>query len=245
MELVRFYSSSISRSLVQLPAEEIHHLADVRRLGRGDKVELFDGIGTLAIAEIIAVSPRKVTLQVQEMQAIPRPAGPQIIIAASVAKGSRFDWLIGKCTELGVDRICPLIFERTVKQPRNPKIAERWRNIAIAAAKQCRRIFLPQIDMPMPLQQGLEMLKKDFPQGRFLFGSLAAQAPPLISIPFGPADVAAFVGPEGGFTEQEEALLQSHGCQPVRLTDTILRTETAALAFSAIFAAQRNRLTVS
>jgi len=244
VELVRFYSSSISKSSVQLPAEEIHHLAGVRRLGRGDKVELFDGAGTLAIAEITAVSPRQVTLQVQEIQAIPRPAGPQIIIAVSVAKGSRFDWLIGKCTELGVDRISPLIFERTVKQPRNPKIIERWRNIAIAAAKQCRRIFLPQIDMPMPLQQGLEMLKKDFPQGRFLFGSLAVQALPLISIPFGSADVAAFVGPEGGFTEQEEAFLQNCGCQPVRLTDTILRTETAALAFAVILTAQRNRLAV-
>jgi len=240
VELVRFYSSSISRSLVQLPAEEIHHLADVRRLGRGDKVELFDGIGTLAIAEIIAVSPRKVTLQVQEMQAIPRPAGPQIIIAASVAKGSRFDWLIGKCTELGVDRICPVIFERTVKQPQNPKIVERWRSIAIAAAKQCRRVFLPQIDIPQPLQQVLENLKKDFPNVRFLFGSLTTQSPALISQPLGSADVAAFIGPEGGFTEQEETLLQSHGCQAVRLTDTVLRTETAALAFAAILAAQRS-----
>jgi 16S rRNA (uracil1498-N3)-methyltransferase len=241
VEPVRFYCRSISKSSVQLSAEEIHHLTGVRRLGRGDKVELFDGNGTLAGAEITAVSPRKITLQVQDVQTIPRPANPQIIIAVSVAKGNRFDWLIGKCTELSVDRICPVIFERTVKQPQNPKIVERWQNISIAAAKQCRRIFLPQIDIPLPLRQVLENLKKDFPNVRFLFGSLAAQAPALISVPFGPADVAAFIGPEGGFTEQEETLLQSHDCQPVRLTDTILRTETAALAFAAIFAAQRNR----
>jgi len=240
VELVRFYCRSISKASVSLSAEEIHHLAEVRRLSRGDKVELFDGAGTLAIAEITAVSSRKVTLQVQEMQVLPQPAGPKIIIAPSVAKGNRFDWLIGKCTELGVDRICPIIFERTVKQPQNSKIVERWRNIAIAASKQSRRIFLPQIDIPQPLQQGLENLERDFPKGRFLYGSLSAQSPTLVSQPLGSADIAVFIGPEGGFTEQEEVFLQNHLCQPVRLTDTVLRTETAALAFAAILTAQRN-----
>lgn len=240
MDLFRFYCHPISKPLVQLPASEVHHLASVLRLARGDKVELFDGTGALAVAEITTVSPRSVTLQVQDLQVVPRLFSSQITIAVSIAKGDRLDRLIGKCTELGVDRICPVLFERTVKRPKNPKTIQRWRNLTITAAKQSGRLFLPHIDNPLPLPQALATLKEELPTARFLLGSLSTQSPALIRQPFGSADVVAFVGPEGGLTEQEQIFLQNHGSQLVRLTDTVLRVETAALAFAAILTAQRD-----
>jgi len=235
----RFYCCSLSDSVVQLSAAQAHHLADVLRLNVGQKVELFDGKGSLAVAEVINAAHRKVALKILELKTAPKPFQKQIIIAPSIAKGERFDWLIAKCTELGVDRICPVLFERTVKQPKNPKIIQRWQNIIIAASQQCRRLFLPAIDAPAPLPQVIKILKKDCPASRFLFGSLSENAPSLINQSFGQKDVAAFVGPEGGLTQQEEIFLNSEGCQPVRLTDTVLRIETAALAFAAILTAQR------
>ena len=88
------------------------------------------------------------------------PKSRRIIIAVSVPKGERFDWLIEKCTELGVERICPVIFERTVRQPGNPKALDRWMNLAISAGKQCKRLFLPQIDPPTNSQDCIEAIKK-------------------------------------------------------------------------------------
>ncbi len=239
MDLFRFYCCSIDKPSVQLDASEAHHLRSVLRLKEGDKVELFDGAGSLAVAAVTQASARKVTLQVEQLQTVPRPGCPQIVIAASIAKGERFDWLIGKCTELGVDRICPVLFGRTVKQPKNPKIIDRWQNLTIAAAKQCRRLFLPVIDNIMPLPKALAMLKKELPDARFLVGSLSPRCPSVVSQSID-SDVIAFVGPEGGVTDDEQILLQESGANFVRLTDTVLRVETAAVAFAAILTAQRD-----
>jgi 16S rRNA (uracil1498-N3)-methyltransferase len=239
MDLIRFYCNPITKPSVELSGPESHHLYSVRRLTTGDKVELFDGAGTVATATIASASNKKVSLQVDEIKVIPRPSKAQIVIAVSIAKGSRFDWVIEKCTELGIDRISPVIFERTVKQPKNPDITSRWNNLAIAAAKQSRRVFLPQIDKPAALTDAIKLLQKDFPQGKFLLGSPSAEVPFLTNqLPTCNA-VVALVGPEGGLTEQEQTFLKDNGVQSVRFADTILRIETAAVAFASILAAQR------
>lgn len=242
MDLLRFYCNPLNKSGVELVGSESHHVASVRRLGKGDKIELFDGAGTLAVATITAVTNRKVSLKIDDLKILPRPEGPKIIIAAGIAKGERFDWLIGKATALGADRICPVIFERTVKQPKNAKIADRWLNIAISATKQCRRIFLPQIDSPTQLLKTIELLKVDYPEARFLLGSLDPDSKPVAGQSFTQQDCIAFIGPEGGLTDQEQTLLRNHGVMPVRLANTVLRIETAALAFAAILSAQRDLL---
>jgi len=242
MPLHRFYCNPISEPTTELAGAEAHHLASVLRLGTGDKVELFDGAGALATALISAIRKNKVTLRLENIQRIAPAKSCRIIIAASVAKGARLDWLIEKCTELGIDRICPVIFERTVKHPENPRNVERWTNLAISAAKQCKRLFLPQIDAPMSLKDALKTIKNDYPTRRLLFGCPLPDSPALVAMHLGSADVAAFTGPEGGLTDDEIRLLNDDGAQPVRLTDTILRVETAAMAFAAILASKRDAM---
>ncbi len=239
MQAHRFYCEDLSGSAAELAGSEAHHLTDVLRLGIGDEVELFDGAGGLATARVKSVSRHRVTLVVERLQrAEPRRTG-RIIIAASIAKGERFDWVIGKCTELGVYRICPVVFERTVKQPKNPKTLERWTNIARAAAKQCGRLFLPRIDAPMSLAQAIEVIRADYPDVKLLVGNFNPDAKSILAQSSGETDVAAFIGPEGGFTEDELNLLKKAGAKSVCLTDTTLRVETAAMAFAAILAAKR------
>jgi 16S rRNA (uracil1498-N3)-methyltransferase len=240
MHLNRFYCESLKEPTVELTGGEAHHLFNVFRLKTGDKVELFDGAGTLVTASVEKATGKRVSLKIIDLEKIKKPDSPEIVIAVSFPKGERFDWLIEKCTELGADRIIPVIFERTIKQPKNPKAAQRWRNIAIATAKQCRRIFLPQIDMPATLSEVLSALKKRHNKMEILVGSLEPKSPPLIAKHFGAKDVIAFVGPEGGITKAEKALLEGCGAKFVRLTNTILRVETAALAFAAILAAGRD-----
>jgi 16S rRNA (uracil1498-N3)-methyltransferase len=196
----------------------------------------------LADARIEKISSKEVTCRIENLQTPEKPAGPRIIIAASVPKADRFDLLIAKCTELGADRITPVIFERCVKQPKNPKATDRWRNITISAAKQCKRLFLPEIDRPLPLTEAISKLAVDYPHSCILAGSLDNNVKPLLEINFESKDVIAFIGPEGGLTERENELLTTAGAVPVRITDTVLRVETAAIAFAAILASARDKV---
>ena len=247
MTLHRFYCDSLTGSKVELEGTEAHHLA-VLRLGPCAQVELFDGSGALATAIISGIRKNIVSLDIESVRRTDPPKSRRIIIAVSVPKGDRFDWLIEKLTELGVERICPVIFERTVRQPSNPKALNRWLNIAISAAKQSKRLFLPQIDPPANLHDCLESIKKDTPNCHIFAGAASSDSPSLATLnptwfraaqPFGQTDVAALIGPEGGLTENEQSYLKNSGVQFVRLSDTILRTETAALSFAAILSAQR------
>jgi 16S rRNA (uracil1498-N3)-methyltransferase len=240
MHLNRFYCRVLKGPAAELTGGEAHHLFNVCRLKTGDEVELFDGAGTLATASVEKAASKSVLLKIVDLEKIEKPDKPEVIIAVSLPKGERFDWLLEKCTELGIDRITPVIFERTIKQPKNPKTVERWQNIAIAAAKQCRRIFLPQIDTPMTLSAALSALKKQHDKAEILVGSLDAKSPALITKQLGSKNVIAFIGPEGGITEDEKVLLEDCGGKFVRLTNTILRVETAALAFAAILTAGRD-----
>jgi 16S rRNA (uracil1498-N3)-methyltransferase len=194
----------------------------------------------LGRARIRETGSRKVRLEVEEISVRQRRTEGRIIIAASIAKGERFDWLISKCTELGVDRICPVVFERTVKQAKGGNIVQRYVNLAIAAAKQSERVFLPRIDEPMGTGQCLAKVKEEYPEGLLLFGGLSGESKPILEEKFdGQRDRIAFIGPEGGLTDAEEEVLREAGGREVRLTDTILRIETAAVSFAAILAAGR------
>jgi 16S rRNA (uracil1498-N3)-methyltransferase len=240
MVLPRFYSNPIVKPTTELIGSEAHHLISVLRLRPGDKVELFDGAGTIGVAAIAEIIKRKVTLRIEELHRYPPRTTGRIIIAPGIAKGQRFDWLIEKCTELRTDRISPVIFERGVKRAANPKILERWQNLVISAAKQSRRIFLTKIDAPAPLCDVLEMLKKEYPGIELIVGSLTPDAAPLTGHLIEQADVATFIGPEGGLTEDEQTLLKGQGAKFVRLTETVLRTETAAIAFASVLYALRD-----
>jgi len=172
----RFYCQVIEGKLVELSASESRHLSLVRRIPPGQQVELFDGKGTLAQAVVEKAESSRTILRIERIETFQPRREARITIAPSIAKGQRFDWLIAKCTELGVDRIFPIIFERTVKKAKNPATLVRWENIAIESAKQSRRLFLPQIDAPSPLPVAVENLKTAFPQARFLVGSISSDA---------------------------------------------------------------------
>jgi 16S rRNA (uracil1498-N3)-methyltransferase len=240
MSSKRFFCKKIIEPLTELSGSEAHHLISVLRMSKGDTVELFDGEGTLASATIVDSGKKRSVLQIDNIETHPRALQYKIIIAASIARGDRFSWLIGKLTELGVDRICPVIYEKTIKLPGSPTIQERWRNIAVSAAKQSRRIFVPQIDEPSPLTHVLKVLKEDYPDANFLLGNPAKNIPSVFTHFPVSTDMVAFVGPEAGFTETEHKLLGSHGAQPVRLTVTTLRVETAALSMAVLLTAKRD-----
>ena len=238
-----FYSETITPGTVVLIGPEAHHLAGVKRIAIGNCVTLFDGQGQIAQCEVAALAKREVTLTVQNIQNIAPESRGKIIIATSLAKGDRFDWLIATCTQLGVDTIIPVLYERTVKKASSPKIIERFNNLALSSAKQCKRPYLPTFEKPCSLKEAINLVRTSATKPTILIGSLTPNVESIANSPWPNTDVVAFIGPEGGMTEAEETLLIEKNAQQVRLTDHILRIETAAQTFSAILAAKRHAST--
>ncbi len=239
MSSVRGYCQSIQEGRMTLEKDEAHHLVRVRRLGVGDAVELFDGRGTIAQAVIDSIEGKTVTVRVEDIQKTGPKPGPQIVIAVSIAKGARFDWLLAKLTELGIDRICPVIFERTVKLAANPKALDRWGKIMIESAKQCGCNILPQIDTPAQLDEFLEQITVQHPNATMIYGDIQAQAS-ILNIGMKTDEIIALVGPEGGFTEAEAVKFTRIGAKAIRLTETTLRTETAAVAIASVLSIKKD-----
>jgi 16S rRNA (uracil1498-N3)-methyltransferase len=241
MRRVRFYCETITPNAdAVIDGVELRHLTKVMRLAKGDCVELFDGKGTTAQATIEKITKDTALLKIQTLNKSAIRSNRRIIIASSEAKAQRFELVIGKCTELGVDRILPVIFERTVKQPQGQNVLRRYELIAVESAKQCQRNFLPMIDKPQNFAQAIEQLTKEYPDAKIIFGSLTEGTISVINFEFNTEDIIAFIGPEGGFTEVEEKALKALGATAIKLTDTILRIETAAIAVGAILAAKRD-----
>lgn len=238
MQASRFYSESITQGRHTLDRIESHHLISVLRGKVGDSVELFDGKGGLAQGVVAAIRKGDAVVETEHIHHTIRPALPKIILAAAIAKGQRFDWMLGKCTELGADHIALVTYERSVRMGKDASCG-RYADMLIAAAKQCRRLFLPIITGPQTLPQTLVEVKQQYPGASLLFGSVADNSKPITHIAPITGDVVVFVGPEGGLTEAEEQLLLDNRATPVRIAAHILRTETAAVAFAAVLESLR------
>lgn len=236
---VRCYCQNIKPGLLELDPTESHYLTSVMRLKKGESLEVFDGKGTLADATIAEIARKNVTLEIGKIQILSPPQRGRIIIAASLAKARRFDRLITQCTELGADHIAAVIFERTVKLSKGASTQDRYRKLIIAAAKQSRRLFLPQATGPADLAKTLDALKKIYPSTKIIFGGLTKKAIPIAELKTDKSDTIAFIGPEGGMTDGEQNLLKENGALEVSLGKNILRIETAAVAITALLAAKR------
>ena len=163
MSLTRFFCREIADDC-RIEGSEAHHISNVMRMKAGDKVELFDGNGKLAVAEITKAGKREILLTTQSISAVEKRKSGRIILVVSVAKDQRFDWMIAKATELGIDHICPAMYHRTVKQGSGKNIVERYQKIAVSSAKQCKRLHLPIIENPQISLFILRCSKKYIPK---------------------------------------------------------------------------------
>ncbi|OQY06034.1 MAG: hypothetical protein B6I25_04725 [Planctomycetales bacterium 4572_13] len=234
---MRFYCESIDTESFLDPAES-GHLCRVLRAKKGTPLELFDGRGSFAEGIVERVDKKRTTVRVQKIVCTPAATSGRIILAVSFAKGQRFDWLVEKCTELGVDHIAAVQFERTVKLGKNTAL-QRYRKISIAAAKQSKRLFLPEITGPEKFPATLDSLIGQYHQGLLLYGDLKGAS--FFDLPAvkDKQDYIIVIGPEGGLSENELALLAGGGACGVTINRNILRIETAAAAFCAAVAASR------
>ena len=217
---------------VDVGGDDGRHLARVLRLRTGETVTVADGSGFWRPYRIAEVAAAGVHLAAAgTIQQEPTPP-ERLAIAFALPKGDKPDLVVQKLTELGVDRIVPVLAERSVSRPdaaRARAAAERWRRIAREAGRQCRRATLPVVDDLVPLatlagHPGLVVAER----GGQRAGNLGS--------PTG-GEILVVVGPEGGLADSEV-----DGLKPWARLDLgphILRAETAALAAAAVLVARR------
>ncbi len=239
MGLDRFYCPRFEvGQTASLEGDEARHLARVRRVAVGAEVELFDGRGLAATAEVAQVGRDRVELRVGGAVAGPPLAPLRLTLASAIPKGDRFDWLVEKATELGVDRIVPLITERSSVDPRSAKL-DRLRRAIIETSKQCRRNVLMTLEEPRHWEEWASSLD---PSTRHCWIAHPGGSSAWTDTALKRDDqVAVAIGPEGGFSERELAMSLGFGWEPIDLTPTLLRVETAALAVSAQLLLRANR----
>jgi len=233
MRTLRFYCESLDSARPVLDPVESRHLSKVLRLGVGADIEAFDGKGLLADAKVDQITRDQVFIHLtKKMQIAPKTSG-RVILAVSMAKGERFDWMIEKCTELGADHIAAVQYDRTVKMGKGSAL-DRYKKIALAAAKQCGRLHLPALSGPDTLEHTLESFRRCYPLASLWYGDAEGSDVDTAFRGNAESDRIVCIGPEGGFTDEEHQLFTRISAFAVSINPNILRIETAAIAFSAV-----------
>ena len=219
---------------VSLPPELARRLATVLRLKRGDRVVLADGRGRDYEVEITALTPRSGSAAVVLERPSPPEPSLELVLYQSLLRPQRFELVLEKGTELGVARFVPLLSGRArVKTEGGAARAARWRRIVTEAAEQCGRGRVPAVDPPAAFEEavrsapGLRLLPWEGERSLGLRSALRGTKPK-------PSTVSLFIGPEGGFSEEEAALAREAGCLAVSLGPRILRSETAGIVAAAL-----------
>jgi len=216
----RYYVPELVDSLTEwdLEGDEAHHLLRVRRGRVGDVVQVFNGAGLRADAEVLETGKRTARLGLSNFLQSPPSKG--LVLGSAPPKRERLLWMIEKCTELGVKSWTPIVSERTVVHPGDAKI-DKLRRKVVEACKQCGRDDLMEIYDPTILFEFL--------------ASKAKNAVGCVLDPSGDPVIGArpdwiCVGPEGGWTTAELRSVADHGWQLRALPGHVLRIETACLA---------------
>jgi len=234
MRSIRLYTDAplVPGAEATLPATAAAHAVRVLRLKVGDAVTLFNGDGHEYPARLVAAGARELRAEV-EAQASPQRESPlHITLIQALARGEKMDWIIQKATELGVAHLVPVATERSevkLDAARSEKRLEHWRAVTIAACEQCGRNTLPRIEAPVALAAWLDTNVAPQSTTRWILHPESATHMRGLRVS-SPATLELAVGPEGGFGENDLAVLRAHGFHGLALGPRILRTETAGLA---------------
>lgn len=218
---------------ITLDGTEGRHAAVVMRLRVGERVDVADGVGSVATCQVISVASMSLRLKVLGRSVAP-VAAPRVVVVQAIPKGDRGETACEVMTEAGVDEIVPWAAARSIVEwrgARGAKALDRWRSTSRAAAKQSRRAWLPQIS---------ELATTSEVAARLRAASLGivlheSSELPLagISVPAA-GEVVIVIGPEGSITDEELAEFAAAGAPSYRLGSSILRTSTAGVVAAAV-----------
>ena len=217
---------NFSKGLVTLTADEARHLREVLRLKTGDEVQVFDGAGREFRAVVSQARREFAELEIRDEIEPPKPESPlQLTLAVALLKGEKFDLVVQKGTELGVNRFIPLVTRYADIKLRDEadaaKRVTRWQRIALEAAKQCGRSVAPEVTAPAQFASVMNQ------NPCLMFSEREGQA---LNTDLEFKSVVAIVGSEGGWSDEELDQARTANVPIVTLGGRVLRAETAAIA---------------
>ena len=215
-----------------LPASESTHLARVLRIKEGDPVEVLDGRGGRFPAQCLQVSRSRVTVHINEIHQDAAQV-PAIRMAIAMGKGNKWEDLIRPLTELGVSVLTPLLTERTEGSVSSSKLQdkkERWQKLAQEACKQSGNTWMPKFDDPIIFTEFVSGIAHEDEYWMTSLSSHNTSFAPKRNV----ERISLFVGPEGGWSPQEEEIAQAAGVNSFSLGPHVLRLETAAVSALAV-----------
>ncbi|MBR5700006.1 MAG: 16S rRNA (uracil(1498)-N(3))-methyltransferase [Bacteroidales bacterium] len=235
-----FYAYEADGRTCRLDAEESGHCVRVLRHRAGDEIHVIDGLGTLYRCRLVDDNPRGAEAEVLESFSGWGGHPYRLTVACCPTKNNdRFEWFVEKATEVGVDRIVPVIGERSERKVYK---TERAARIALSAAKQSLKAAVPEIAEPVSVRNFIRTLSDSgtATSGLRLIAYCFEGERPRVSIKEALAtvsgsslaqpDITVLIGPEGDFSPEEATLALEAGFLPIHLGSSRLRTETAALA---------------
>ena len=243
MSLSRFHlqAEAWQPEVLTLSGDEAAHCSRVMRRNVGDQIEIFDGAGRVATAQITVISKSTVSARIDSLvQHEPRPH--EIHLLPAMIKAEPFEWLLEKATELGAASVQPVITTRSIVQLSGEQLEKKmlkWQRHMIESAKQCHTPWLPRLERPRHFSDRLESL----PVGALkIIPALSEHSLSLHDLSWaGAKSIFVLIGPEGDFTSQEERLAGEKSFQAVTLGPLILRAETAAIAALTVIAHELRR----
>lgn len=231
----RFYAqpTQFHSGFVALDADETRHLREVLRLREGANVQIFDGEGKEFLCVIEQINKKETSLKIQEEVAPPAPESSlNLTLAVALLKNEKFDTVVQKAVELGVTKLVPLLTKRCdikIKDAKDfEKRAERWRKIALEAAKQSGRAKLMRIETLAAFENFIETATDDT---KILFAERGGEN--FSKIKAG-KNIAAITGAEGGWEDSEIETARARGFQIITFGGRIMRAETAAITVAGI-----------
>lgn len=222
--MIQFYSPDIAETRM-LPESDSRHAVRVLRLKEGDELQVIDGRGSVYTCRLVDAHPKHAAVELLSCREQPLPWSQQLAVAVAPTKHlDRMEWLVEKMTEVGVNRIIPLLTERSERKEIK---VERLEKIAVSAMKQSLKATLPVIQKMTPLRDVLGMM----PEAQRFVAYCDPEIPRVdlakSYLPY--RDTLILIGPEGDFSSEEIKATLDAGFRPVTLGDNRLRTETAAL----------------
>jgi 16S rRNA (uracil1498-N3)-methyltransferase len=224
---------AVTPPTIRIAGDLLHHLRDSLRLHPGDSLTLNDGCGIRYRIEVTHVSSQAIDARIIDHHTEPAPKAPPIVLGQALIKGDKMDWVIQKATELGIATIVPFHSTHSVIKPNQGRLEHqrsRWKRIARDAAQQSERWTLPAIADPVDFTEICRRYASAPLKGMLVERSTGPSVGTMPLPPDRQHPIVLLIGPEGGWTLDEQRLAQEQGFLPLTLGPRILRAETAAIA---------------
>ena len=228
-----------------IDGEDVKHISKVLRYGQGDEIEVCDSNGHEYICRIESIDKTRIDLSIVDEVDINRESRIRVSLYQGVPKSTKMDIILQKLTEAGVDEIVLVNTKRSVvniKGDKADKKFDRWERIIYKAVKQCKRGLIPKLRGILTFKEALEDMEKNdinicpYEVEKSLGIKEALQTDQVKRILENKDEVRVgiFIGPEGGFAEEENEMVKAAGIASVTMGPRIFRTETASIVATAI-----------